>query len=917
MYGITETTVHVTYRPISLHDLEVGAGSVIGVPIPDLRLRSSTRTASRCRSGCRARCTSAAPASRAGYLDRPELTAERFVPDPFAGDGGRLYRTGDLARRLDERRPRVPRPHRPPGQDPRLPHRARRDRGACSRQHPDVRECVVLVREDVARRQAPRRLRRRRRRAGDLIAEELQSPPQSPAAGLHGAGRASCCSTRCRSRQTARSIARRCPRPSSPARDGARPYVAPRTPTEETLAGIWAAVLGVASRRRRRQLLRARRRLHPQHPGDRALPPGRAAVHAARPGEAPDHRRARGGRRARGAVDAAEPEDWPTAPVRRRRSSAGSSSSGSRTRTTGTRRFSSRCRADLDVDAARAGARPRRRSTTTRFACAWPGTARSGRRAYDAERARPVIARVDLAGRAPSRSVRRASRRPPRTAQAQLDLERGPLLAAVHFDLGDGCRTPPPRRSTISPWTACPGRVLLEDLEAAYLALQAGAAGRACLPASASFRRWSQALADYAADAELGSSLARWRRSTRWTATLPTARLGATARTRRPSARTATVVASIATRPRALLQRVPAAYGTQINDVLLAALALALRALDGSRRPPNRPRRARTRRVDRAARPVADGRLVHDPLSRWCSISKGAQDEGSAAEAREGSASRVPDRGLSYGVLRYASRRSRPSAHSSPRSHRPSCCSTTSASSIRSSRVRSCSGSPTSRPAPGTGRRTSARHRLEVLAARARRPLRGPLDLRRRARPAGSRRASRERLHDALRALVEHCTEPGDLRLHPVRLPARSASTRTPSTASSRGTPISRTSIRSRRCSGCSFRWRPEAAGSGSSNGSSACGGPLDSAALREAWEATVARHAILRTAFVADGGREPLQVVQRRVTLPGPSMDWTGRRRVPTERTALQAFLDSDRERGFDVRVAPLSRVTLDPPGR
>ena len=38
MYGITETTVHVTYRPISLHDLEAGAGSVIGVPIPDLRL---------------------------------------------------------------------------------------------------------------------------------------------------------------------------------------------------------------------------------------------------------------------------------------------------------------------------------------------------------------------------------------------------------------------------------------------------------------------------------------------------------------------------------------------------------------------------------------------------------------------------------------------------------------------------------------------------------------------------------------------------------------------------------------------------------------------------------------------------------------------------------------------------------------
>ncbi|WKL41173.1 AMP-binding protein [Sinorhizobium meliloti] len=33
-----------------------------------------------------------------GYLDRPDLTAERFVPDPFSDKGGRLYRSGDLGR---------------------------------------------------------------------------------------------------------------------------------------------------------------------------------------------------------------------------------------------------------------------------------------------------------------------------------------------------------------------------------------------------------------------------------------------------------------------------------------------------------------------------------------------------------------------------------------------------------------------------------------------------------------------------------------------------------------------------------------------------------------------------------------------------------------------------------------------------
>ena len=76
MYGITETTVHVTYRPITLADLEAGAGSVIGVPIPDLRvvLLDAQRRAGADRRA-RARCTSAAPASRGATSNRPELTA--------------------------------------------------------------------------------------------------------------------------------------------------------------------------------------------------------------------------------------------------------------------------------------------------------------------------------------------------------------------------------------------------------------------------------------------------------------------------------------------------------------------------------------------------------------------------------------------------------------------------------------------------------------------------------------------------------------------------------------------------------------------------------------------------------------------------------------------------------------------------
>jgi amino acid adenylation domain-containing protein len=102
MYGITETTVHVTYRLLAHNDVKEARGSVIGVPIPDLSLRVLDRDLRLQPIGVPGEIHIGGAGLALGYLGRPELTAERFVPDPFGQAGARLYRSGDLARYLPD-----------------------------------------------------------------------------------------------------------------------------------------------------------------------------------------------------------------------------------------------------------------------------------------------------------------------------------------------------------------------------------------------------------------------------------------------------------------------------------------------------------------------------------------------------------------------------------------------------------------------------------------------------------------------------------------------------------------------------------------------------------------------------------------------------------------------------------------------
>jgi amino acid adenylation domain-containing protein len=121
MYGITETTVHVTYRPLSMADVNSTA-SVIGRPLPDLQVYLLDKYLQPVPVGVPGEMYVGGAGVTRGYLNRPELTTERFISIPFdpplppldkggtqAGaslnqgktqGGAKLYKTGDLARYL-------------------------------------------------------------------------------------------------------------------------------------------------------------------------------------------------------------------------------------------------------------------------------------------------------------------------------------------------------------------------------------------------------------------------------------------------------------------------------------------------------------------------------------------------------------------------------------------------------------------------------------------------------------------------------------------------------------------------------------------------------------------------------------------------------------------------------------------------
>ncbi len=149
MYGITETTVHVTYYRIDPASVGEETVSLVGVPIPDLQVYILDSQRNLSPIGVPGEMYVGGHGVARGYLHRAELTAQRFIKDPFNPDPhARLYKTGDLARILP---------------DGNIQYLGRIDHQVKIRgfrielgeiettldSHPGVRQSVVIAREDV------------------------------------------------------------------------------------------------------------------------------------------------------------------------------------------------------------------------------------------------------------------------------------------------------------------------------------------------------------------------------------------------------------------------------------------------------------------------------------------------------------------------------------------------------------------------------------------------------------------------------------------------------------------------------------------------------------------------------------------------------------------------------------------------
>ncbi|MFL5542519.1 MAG: condensation domain-containing protein, partial [Longimicrobiaceae bacterium] len=633
IYGPTEATVYATW---SLP--RAGEAPSIGRPAPGARAYVLDEALRPVPVGVPGELFLGGSGVAQGYAGKPGLTAGRFVPDPFAGvPGARMYRTGDRAR------------WRAGGE---IEYQGRLDaqvklRGfrielgeveAALAAQPGVREAAAVVAEPVP---GSRRLAAYVAAGPGVTAEGLREALRAtlpeymvpPAIVLMDA----------LPRTPSGKLDRRALPALDPAAAAPGDDTPPRTHAEEVLARIWAKVLG-----------RERVGIHENffELGGDSILSIQVIVRAAREGVRVALRqvfRHQTVAELAAAADTAPPVAAEQGPV-----------TGDAPPTPAQRwmlqlplprpqhwnmahPLAARVRLDaVLLQRAADAVAAHHDALRTRFERSEDG----GWRARTDEPGPAAFDRFDLSA-LPDAEVEAEMEARTAAVHAGMELAAGPLFRVALFDLGPSR----PQRVLVAAHHLVVDAVSLplvaEDLEAAYRQLAAGGEPR-LPPKTTAFRDWARRLEERARAPETAAQAAYWLGALpRAAEPLPADHPGAPD----PEGGTEVAVAELtAAETRALLEEVPARYGTQVNDALLAALADAFRAWSGRGallvEVEGHGREDLFDDVD-VSRTVGWFTTIHPVLLR------AGADPGETLRGVKETLAAVPERGVGYGLLRW------------------------------------------------------------------------------------------------------------------------------------------------------------------------------------------------------------------------------------------------------------------------
>ncbi|HEU4323868.1 MAG TPA: amino acid adenylation domain-containing protein [Roseiflexaceae bacterium] len=525
----------------------------------------------------------------------------------------------------------------------------------------------------------------------------------------------------------------------------------------------------------------------------------------------------------------------------------------------------------------------------------------SGWRQTVGEDTRVELRQIDLAACDPAELPARIADEGARL-QASLDITSGPLVGAALFDCGPGR---PGRLLIAIHHLAVDGvswRILLPDLVALYEQQAGGEPPK--LPAkTSSYQQWAQQQAAVAASPALDAERAFWRRL----AETPVAALpldlpdGRTANTEATAARVTVELDTDETT--ALLQTLPKAYRARIDELLLAAVLWATGRWTGQ------PRLL----IDLEGHGRGDGAGELD-LSRtvgWFTalypllLERAPSDDLLATlRAIKEQLRAAPEGGAGYGILRYLGE----GLDATPKAE---ICFNYLGQLGQDMPADAPIGFAAERGGPDHDPRSPRPHLLEVGGSIAGSRLRVDWTYSTAAHlPATVERLAAD-FAAALRSLIAGARLAEANAYTPSDFPLATVGQASLAALVGRYGPVDDLYPLTPVQQGMLFHalYEPESPVY-HTQFSWTFHGALDADAFRRAWDTVVQRHAILRTAFVWEGLREPLQVVLPEVALPWMDEDW---RDIPADeqRTRLEARLEEAR-RGFDMARAPLMRVAL-----